>query len=515
MNPPLVVEIAIGLIFIYLTLSLLTSEIQELISILLQWRAEHLKKSIENLLTGDNKDDPLYRKFTDELYESPLIRALNQEAKGILAVFFRKIIQALIAIYYLLTGTRNIFGRQKSGPSYIPAETFSVALLQKINITQLSQTISELTARKFRDESLTALREILDDLRFSLGSDPLLIGDDSLLEKQFRSLEHNLEDTIEDFVSGRTTLSNSIEQISDRLILFIDNANSLLAEENHCKEIIRHRLTYLKQTIARKQLEPTVAEVLRLIFAEDELNGIKLSPWLTEILTKLEKEHPELLRKVADLPRQLKRNLLSLAEQARIKAKSLEGEVRQLEKEIADWFNNSMDRASGVYRRNAKGIAILIGFIVAIVINADTFHIVSRLSKDSVIRSTITDTADQLVAQRNSTAPIAPNPLFVEPSPSASPDSASQIQNNLQQVKEAVDGMLDELPLPIGWNPINISEQEAASQGWAIPILRRLIGWFITGVALSMGATFWYDLLSQVSRVRSTGRRPGERREEG
>ena len=44
MNLPLVIEIAIGLVFIYLVLSLLISEIQELITILLQWRAEHLKK---------------------------------------------------------------------------------------------------------------------------------------------------------------------------------------------------------------------------------------------------------------------------------------------------------------------------------------------------------------------------------------------------------------------------------------------------------------------------------------
>lgn len=93
MNLPVVNDIAIGLIFIYLILSLLTSEVQELITILLQWRAEHLKRSIENLFTGDSVDDPLYQKFTDKFYSSPLIRALNQEAKGRLAVAFRKGIQ--------------------------------------------------------------------------------------------------------------------------------------------------------------------------------------------------------------------------------------------------------------------------------------------------------------------------------------------------------------------------------------------------------------------------------------
>jgi len=38
MNLPVVIDIAIGLIFIYLILSLLTSEIQEWVTILLRWR---------------------------------------------------------------------------------------------------------------------------------------------------------------------------------------------------------------------------------------------------------------------------------------------------------------------------------------------------------------------------------------------------------------------------------------------------------------------------------------------
>ena len=52
MSLPLVLDVAIGLAFIYLILSLLASEIQELLTTLLQWRAKHLKDSIEVLLAG-------------------------------------------------------------------------------------------------------------------------------------------------------------------------------------------------------------------------------------------------------------------------------------------------------------------------------------------------------------------------------------------------------------------------------------------------------------------------------
>ncbi|NJO53233.1 MAG: hypothetical protein HC840_31805, partial [Leptolyngbyaceae cyanobacterium RM2_2_4] len=91
MNLPLVFDIAIGLIFIYLILSLLTSEIQELTATLLQWRAEHLKKAIDILLTGEVENGSIHQKFVDDLYNSPPLKALNQEAKGKVARSFRKI----------------------------------------------------------------------------------------------------------------------------------------------------------------------------------------------------------------------------------------------------------------------------------------------------------------------------------------------------------------------------------------------------------------------------------------
>ena len=52
MNLPVILDIVIGLIFIYLSFSLLASEIQAILTTILQWRATHLKKSIEELISG-------------------------------------------------------------------------------------------------------------------------------------------------------------------------------------------------------------------------------------------------------------------------------------------------------------------------------------------------------------------------------------------------------------------------------------------------------------------------------
>ena len=87
MNIPFVLDVAIVLIFIYLILSLLASEIQELIATLLQWRAKHLKISIEELLAGGSENVPdqeliKVRELANELYSAPLINSLNHEARG-------------------------------------------------------------------------------------------------------------------------------------------------------------------------------------------------------------------------------------------------------------------------------------------------------------------------------------------------------------------------------------------------------------------------------------------------
>ena len=80
MNLPFILDVALGLIFIYLILSLLASEIQELLTTVLQWRAEHLRRSIEILLAGDaqNSEKPEVIQLVNKIYGNPLIQSINQ-----------------------------------------------------------------------------------------------------------------------------------------------------------------------------------------------------------------------------------------------------------------------------------------------------------------------------------------------------------------------------------------------------------------------------------------------------
>jgi hypothetical protein len=141
-----------------------------------------------------------------------------------------------------------------------------------------------------------------------------------------------------------------------------------------------------------------------------------------------------------------------------------------------------------VYRRNARGIAILIGFVLAIATNSDTLFMIDSLSQNTVLRETVSSYAQT---------------------------QASQTQN-MEQVKRDVRDQLNDVSLPIGWNE-EIRRQQIPPQSsvmipgttWRIgnPLLylKRVLGWFVSGLAISMGASFWYDLLRKLIDVKNTG----------
>ena len=62
---------------------------------------------------------------------------------------------------------------------------------------------------------------------------------------------------------------------------------------------------------------------------------------------------------------------------------------------------------------------------------------------------------------------------------------------------DAVDSV-DELKLPLGWGAGNAPDDVGDA-------LRSIPGWLITVAALSLGAPFWFDLLSRVARLRGSG----------
>src|SRR5579862_2032030 len=66
----------------------------------------------------------------------------------------------------------------------------------------------------------------------------------------------------------------------------------------------------------------------------------------------------------------------------------------KLQRNIEDWFNSSMDRASGWYKRSSQRIVMVMGLIMAVLVNADCIEIAKRLSTNAVLRQSVSTLAD-------------------------------------------------------------------------------------------------------------------------
>jgi hypothetical protein len=150
--------------------------------------------------------------------------------------------------------------------------------------------------------------------------------------------------------------------------------------------------------------------------------------------------------------------LKNVAKKASINAhKTLDGFRAQVE----HLFNDSMERASGWYKRKVQTMLLVLATVVVIGLNIDTVHVTTSLLNDAPLR--------QAVAARASDA--------------GTPEDAAA----------AID-KIEELKLPVGWGANAPDNVFAAIPGWLIAI-----------AALNLGAPFWFDLLSRFSRLRGSG----------
>lgn len=491
-----IVDIVIGLLFVYLTLSLLASEIQELLATLLQWRAVHLKQSIAQLLSGGSQstiagnarsasrpgDLQRAEQLTNQLYDSPTVNSLNQEAKGLIAIAFRKAFR----IFANLIGLQNpIFGQRTSGPSRIPAGTFSDALLSSARIPELIQAVSLRRFEQFIQELTQQVRQIL-----SQRTDPKL---GQLIDR----FDQRLQDILADYRSGKFDLKISLTRVLnslDRLISILKAAN--IAEVDQL-ETLRDDTFEDREghTILLAALLPSSLEVLeglrhkRAVY--HEIQGV-----ISELRDANDPTRKGLEEALNMLPEPVQDSLLVLARRARLNANSIQEDFQEFRKEVEGWYDRALDRASGVYRRNARGVSILLGIILAVASNADTFNIVSKLSRDSALRQAVSAYADRVVAPGNTSGGAAPSTL-----------------PKWSEVSQEMQVALDETTLPIGWDSNKLNEQlrydnrKPKNQGEVIWVLiRTALGWLVTGLGIAMGAPFWFDLLSKIMQVKNTGK---------
>jgi hypothetical protein len=505
MNLPLIVEIVIGLIFIYLILSLLALEIQEILTTLLQWRAKHLKKSIEMLLSGvadfettentEIKQEIIHtREIANRLYHHPLIKSLNFEQQGGLAGLFRKPMQFIDQKFlrkYDQVG-EDIFGGSNSGPSYIPSESFALTMLETLQIPRVIRELNHQQIIQLQQDTLT----FLDEGWNGLVDDPN-INQEVFLYLDKERLVQIINLLVEDIKNNRISVSEAIRKIDRQIEEYLNLAEYYLPESQSKTNFIGY-LNAVRQKIYLDDeqaavLDSYVANLRFVVRAYQEIkhNHFNGNDPIHQLISQMTIEDQgvkeTLLQRIDHLPENLINTLASLADQASATKEDIETQLNHYQQQLETWFDRGMARAGGVYKRNATGITFMIGFLIAIAFNADTFHITDRLVKDPLLREIIIQQAEQV--QENTTDP-----------------------NQKELIDEQLRNSLDQMPLPLGWTQVNLDNQAqyrknivfgGAFMGW----LRQCFGWIITGVAIAMGSPFWFDLLGKFINIKNTGKK--------
>ena len=184
--------------------------------------------------------------------------------------------------------------------------------------------------------------------------------------------------------------------------------------------------------------------------------------------------------------KELKEALTTLIDEAN-------GDFEQARKNIEDWYDGAMDRVSGWYKRRVQVMLLIIGVAAAAAINADSINIGRALTQDGTLRQSVVGAAEKAVA--------APSPTPGQPAE----DAAAQLAAAKRKVQDA-RAQLNELGLPLGWvgrtadNTLDLRRVPESRGEWVL----KIFGLLLTGLAISQGAPFWFDLLNKFMIIRST-----------
>ncbi len=411
-----IIQVAIGMIFVFSLLSILASQINTLILNFLNLRAKQLKEGLLTIV----QDKELQAKILTH----PLIRIVDTQVR--------------MAEPLTSEQADDIIQTDPTQVSYIPPKTFVEALIGLLTAQ------ADTTIFKPLDDALTVLPN--------------------------NDMKVKLREMVRDLRSFGDTDTNKLRAA----ILELTN-------ETH-KQVLSYALENVEDSLGRLpvksgQLIPLLEGVNRIqdpIFKDAIAAVLVTAQNLNEARAKLE-----------------------------------------------FWFNDGMDRISELYKRKIQIISLVVGLLLALVLNVDSIQLLKSFWEDPALRQSVAETAKNSIPalqdqinQANQAQENAQNQAPGTGTTAAVDQAAADAQKTLQQ-------LLD-LQLPIGWEytPITddlVTTSQAAgltdprenlrnlwnllpsNPAWLGNLVKKIIGLVVTMIAVAQGAPFWFDLLRRIT----------------
>jgi hypothetical protein len=439
-----ILEVGIGLVFVWLVISVATMSLQEWFGNLLNTRAKEMEKVITQMLSSPET--------TSQFYAHPLISNLYKPSKKA--------------------------GKKSRLPSYIPAAKFGAAIFSivvqagtdnspvRAITAQINQQIASIQSpeqQKLAKADWNAILETAKNLAASgLGATAL------------DSLKLQVQVYGEKYPEAKTSLDVLMPQVD----------------------------AYYGQFVQEQRTAVESGADAGLAMRQFRLG-----------LLAMQKTNPGLSNSVT-----------AIIKQAEGYALHADQVVATARVNLETWFNDSMDRLSGTYKRKAQVTAFIIGVILALLLNIDSINVATSLWREPTLRQAI-------IAQAQNYTPPAATQGAITTTP-------------LQNIP-ALETQLQALNIPFGWTfaAFDTAGQTCsllpvqAGQVWGIPSqdssahplclrfsnlppdliswLVKIMGLLMTGLAATQGAPFWFDILGKLVNVRGTGANPAEKQPVG
>ncbi len=464
------IEVAIGLSFVFLLLSLLVSSLCEMLAGVFKWRAQYLWAGLETLLQSPEA--------RTRLYEHPLIKGLAPMKIG------PRPVTGLLARIGLIPG---------GGPSYIPSRTFAMALLDVVREPNAVAADVEARVEALIDQATrnpSALVASFGQLVQHLESDPALAG----LATRVQDLRQRLFQSVDPAVLSSLTwqVENAVAGVPTSGQGSLGPVTEWLAHAGKARHYVELRAALADALAAMPVTQPAARECRTTL--ESILGRFTLgSP--EEIARELQRFVAG-SKEVRQAIVQAGESLHGLAGSLRPLLDDAAGDVERFRENVETWFNNSMDRVSGAYKRHTLAWQAAIGLALAIVMNVDALQITRSLWHDRALREVLVAQAETVARQ--------------EQPPSG---AAAQFSTLRREVGS--------LGLPIGWRGCETTSTDEAAVGtrmlwcepgwWGWALIPMVLGWCLTAAAVSLGAPFWFDTLKRFISIRSSGKAPEER----
>jgi len=464
-----IIEVAVGLIFVYSLLSIIATTLNTIIAYLFKTRARHLKQGLDAILS-----DP---EVKDLFLHHPLINLVDSRPKG-----WSRWEQSVRFLTNLVRRNPQAMAEAQE----TARETASLNRVEWIDPKIFSKVMTDILAEKAALTLFAPLYGVVDSVLEGAERDRLahmvdLLPGGSLTFEEFQREIYKLGDP-----SDRDELQKVYNQIDARR-----KALNLNNQDGSRVMPLLEGLRYVNEETFRKAVKVLVTSARTL----DEAQA-QLEMWFDQRMDQL----TELYKRRITMFSLLIGIILSLV---------LNADSLQIARSL---FDDPSLRAAVVAAAND---VVNSGELQPLIPTATP-------TLEPTPAATVEATGDASFGAQGVEPTLEPTPT---PAPTAEPNPLVETTVAIAQIEQVLNRLLA-LNLPISWEYTPLTVSCFTSEGdsrllcdntrnlwllwptnnpdWIGLVLRKLIGLAITSLAIAQGAPFWFDLLNRLVRGRSS-----------